>query len=57
VSAARGDVSGAMRPEFDDNTVFPRPILARLGRSGIVKGKATCSHVAIINPRDVVATS
>jgi hypothetical protein len=41
--AAR-DVSDAMRREFDDNAVIPRPILAARGRSAVVNSKNACSR-------------
>jgi hypothetical protein len=41
--AAR-DVSGAMRPEFDHNAVFPRPMLALLWRTSIVNSETRYSR-------------
>jgi hypothetical protein len=39
-----GDVSGAMRPEFDHNAVFPRPMLALLWRTSIVNSERRYSR-------------
>jgi hypothetical protein len=44
-----------MRPEFDENGVFPRQMLAGLGRSGIVKLKAAGGGARRELPVDVVA--
>ena len=41
--AAR-DVNGAMRPEFDHNAVFPRPMLALLWRTSIVNSERRYSR-------------
>jgi hypothetical protein len=38
------DVSGAMRPEFDHNAVFPRPMLALLWRTSIVNSERRYSR-------------
>jgi len=58
VSAAlvtRRDVSHAMRPEFDDNGVFPGSMWAPLWRTPIVKLNAAARGVSFAFRLDVVA--
>jgi hypothetical protein len=53
-SGAR-DVSGAMRPQFGGNGVFPRSIWALFGRIRIVNSECRYSRAAKILPAGVVA--